>query len=73
MPVSEEDVDYFVFQDVTSNYAYDPFDNRINVMLKNGDVMDLSEASSLFNLTILTEPDVKYLVGYPKKILNVKK
>lgn len=73
MPVSEADIDYFVFQDITSNYSYDPFDNRINVLLKNGDVVDLAEASSLFNLTILTEPDVKYLVGYPKKITNVKK
>jgi HD superfamily phosphohydrolase len=73
MPVDKEDVDYFVFQDVTSNYSYDPFDNRINVLLKNGDIVDLAEASSLFNLTILTEPDVKYLVGYPKKLTNVKK
>jgi uncharacterized protein len=73
LPVRPEDADYFVFQDVTSNYSYDPFDNRINVLLKNGDIMDLSEASSLFNLTILTVPDIKYLVGYPKKIMNVKK
>jgi HD superfamily phosphohydrolase len=73
MPVRLDEIDYFVFQDITSNYSYDPFDNRINVLLKNGDLVDLAEASSLFNLTILTEPDVKYLVGYPKKITNVKK
>jgi uncharacterized protein len=73
LPVAPEDIDYFVFHDVTSNYSYDPFDHRINVLLKNGEIVDLAEASSLFNLTILTQPDVKYLVGYPKKIVNVKK
>lgn len=72
-PIAEEDLDYFVFHDVTSNYTYDPGDNRINVLLKNGEVMDLTEASGLFNLTLLTEPDVKHLAGFPKNMGIVKK
>lgn len=72
MPVGPEDADYFVFTDSTSNFSYDPFDNRINVLLKNGEVIDLTLASGLFNLTILTEPDVKYIAGYPKKIRDVE-
>jgi HD superfamily phosphohydrolase len=72
-PIAEKDLDYFVFHDVTSNYTYDPGDNRINVLLKNGEVMDLTEASGLFNLTLLTEPDVKHLAGYPKNMGIVKK
>jgi HD superfamily phosphohydrolase len=68
--ISDEETGYFVFSDVTSNYSYDPFDNRISVLLKDGQVIDLPEASGLFDLTILTEPDVKYVLGYPKN-LNV--
>jgi uncharacterized protein len=64
---------YFLFSDITSNYSYDPFDNRISVLLKDGSVIDLPEASGLFNLTILTEPDVKYVLGYPKKLTRVEK
>jgi hypothetical protein len=67
-----EETDYFVFHDISSNYSYDPFDNRIGVELKNGEVIDLTEASGLFNLTILTAPDVKYVVGYPKKLMHVE-
>ena len=70
--IGPEDIDFFVFADSTSNYSYDPFDNRINVILKNGNVVDLSEASGLFNLTILTEPDIKYILGYPKKASMLK-
>lgn len=64
--LGKAEIDYFVFNDITSNYSYDPFDNRISVILKDGSVIDLTEASGLFNLTILTEPDVKYVIGYPK-------
>ena len=66
--LSPVETGYFVFSDITSNYSYDLFDNRISVLLKDGSVIDLSEASGLFNLTILTEPDVKYVLGYPKKL-----
>jgi HD superfamily phosphohydrolase len=73
MPMlSREESDYFVFSDITSNYSYDPFDNRISVLLKDGNVIDLPEASGLFNLTILTAPDVKYVLGYPKKMKFVE-
>lgn len=67
------DIGYFLFSDVTSNYSYYPFDNRISVLLTDGSVIDLTEASGLFNLTILTEPDVKYVLGYPKKLTRVEK
>jgi uncharacterized protein len=71
--LSPEETGYFVFSDITSNYSYDLFDNRISVLLKDSSVIDLSEASGLFNLTILTEPDVKYVLGYPKKLTGVEK
>ena len=72
-PVAPDEIDYFLFTDVTSSYAYDPFDNRIGILLKNGEIMDLTKASGLFNLTIMTEPDIKYVLGYPKKLKYLKK
>jgi hypothetical protein len=70
--IKPPDDEYFLFTDVTSNYSYDPLDNRIDVLLKNGDVIGLPEASGLFNLTLLTSPDIKHVLVYPKKISPVK-
>ncbi len=72
MPVSREEADYFVFTDITSNYTFDPLDNQLEVLLKNGEIIGLPEASGLFNLTLLTEPDVKHVLCYPKKINPLK-
>ncbi len=72
MGIEPPEDEYFLFTDVTSNYSYDPLDNRIDVLLKNGDVIGLPEASGLFNLTLLTSPDIKHVLVYPKKISPVK-
>ncbi len=72
MPVSRDEADYFVFTDTTSNYTFDPLDSPVEVLLKNGDIISLPEASGLFNLTLLNEPDVRYVLGYPKKISLLK-
>jgi hypothetical protein len=68
MDIHEDHLDYFVFEDRTSSYAYDPFDDIIGVMLKSGKVMEFTEASEEFDLTVLTRPVVKHILGYPKII-----
>lgn len=62
---------YFVFTDTTSSYAYDPIEARIEVLLKNGRVIDFSEAMEEFDLTVLTRPVTKHILGYPKKFIPV--
>lgn len=64
--LSEEEVDYFVFQDSTSNYTYIPGIDKIKMLLKNGSVMDITEASDQLNINLLSKPTVKYFLCYPK-------
>ena len=70
--LAEDELDYMVFTDSTSNYAYDPDQARISVLLKNGQVLDFTEVSEEFNLTVLTEPVTKYILGYPKKTGHIE-
>lgn len=72
LKISEEDIGYFLFSDTTSNYSYDLSDNRIEVLLKNGQTIGLPEASGLFNLTLLTSPDTRHVLGYPKFARDVQ-
>ena len=71
LSVSPDHLDYFVVTDSTSNYTYDPVDETIRIMLKNGRVIDFTEASEEFDLTVLTRPVTKYILGYPKRFLLV--
>lgn len=71
MDLPEGLTDYFVVSDSTSSYTYDPVDETIRILLKNGRVIDFTEASEEFDLTVLTRPVTKYILGYPKNIQAV--
>jgi hypothetical protein len=64
--LSDEEIGYFVFQDTTSNYTYIPGIDKIKMLLKNGSVMDITEASDQLNINMLSKPTVKYFLCYPK-------
>jgi hypothetical protein len=65
--LSSEALSYFVFKDSIQNQAYDSSKSKINIYFKNGDIVDITEASDQLNLQALTKPVVKYFVCYPKK------
>ncbi len=71
MGLEENQSGYFVFTDQTSSYAYDPFGETIGILLKDGRVVDFTQASEEFELTVLTRPVTKHLLGYPKKFFTV--
>jgi uncharacterized protein len=71
LSVAPEHLDYFVVSDSTSSYTYDPVDETIRILLKNGRVIDFTEASEEFDLTVLTRPVTKNILGYPKRIRPV--
>ena len=62
---SEEEVDYFVYTDILRNNAYNEGRENINLLMKNGDVIDLAEASDNLNISALTKPVEKYFLCYP--------
>lgn len=57
---------YFVFEGSTSNLAYQPDKEHINIWYKNGKIKDVSSASDQLNLKALSKTVIKYYICYPK-------
>ena len=68
--ISQADAEYFVFSDVARNSAYNPFNDRINILFKDGKVQDITEASDQLNIEILSKIVTKYFLCYPKHAAN---
>jgi HD superfamily phosphohydrolase len=66
--LTDEETDYFCFNDETSNYIYKPGTDRINILFKDGTVKDIAEASDQLNITLLDKPTTKYFLCYPKEV-----
>lgn len=67
--LSEEEASYFVLADSAENHAYSIADNRINILMKNGIVLDIAEASDILNIEVLSKNVVKYYVSCPLECL----
>lgn len=66
--LTENETDYFVFYDKTSNFAYSPGPDQINILFKDGTVSDISGASEDLNISLLSRPTTKYFLCYPKDL-----
>ena len=65
---SQAETDYFVFQDKTSNYAYKPGPDIINILFKDGTIKDIADAADELNISLLSRPVTKYFLCYPKNL-----
>lgn len=61
------DLQYFVFNDVTTNSAYNLDANTINIKFRNGRLLDVASASDNLNLAALAGTVVKHYICYPKE------
>jgi hypothetical protein len=66
--LSDTELDFFVFHDETSNYAYAPGPDKINILYKDGRIADIAEAGDVLNISLLSRPVTKYFLCYPKDI-----
>ncbi len=66
MDISMDEAGYFVFTDMARNSAYDPANDKINIMYRNGQVLDVSEASDQLNIDVLSKIVTKYFICFPK-------
>jgi uncharacterized protein len=64
--VSAEESEYFVFEGQISNSAYSNSGSMINVLLRDGTLLDLADASDQLNIDTLTKIVTKYFICYPK-------
>ena len=66
--LTNSEIDYFVIHDETSNYAYKQGADKINILYKDGTVLDISEVSDDLNISLLSKPITKHFLCYPKDI-----
>lgn len=59
---------YFVFTGEIVNSAYKEGEEKINILLKTGEVMDIRQASEQLRLSVLSESTRKYFLCYPKEL-----
>ena len=64
--ISEEEAAYFVFAGKLENQAYSMEKDTINLLRKNGKIVDVAKASDQLNLEALSKSVVKYYMCYPK-------
>jgi HD superfamily phosphohydrolase len=62
--ISIEESAYFVYTGKVSNSAYNSEEHGINILMKDGRVVDLAVASDQYNISALAKPVVKYFLCY---------
>lgn len=65
--LSDYETSYFVFTGKIANKAYDSHTQNINILKKNGKLIDVAKASDQLNLKALSKTVTKYYICYPKE------
>jgi len=64
--LTDEETSYFVFHGLLENKAYDRYEQNINILKKNGKIIDVAKLSDHLNLNALAKTVTKYYICYPK-------
>lgn len=68
LSVSEEEAAYFVFTGEAVNTTYNPGDERINILFKDGSVRDISRVDNALIHQTLSSPVKKFYLCYTESI-----
>ena len=66
--ITPQEAGYFVFTDTVNNSAYNATNFKINILMSNGKLVDVAEASDQLNLQSLSKTVTKHFICYPKDI-----
>lgn len=64
--VSPKEAAYFMGDEVVSTDTYAPADDNINILMKDGTIRDIADASDMLNIQVLTKKVKKYYFCYYK-------
>ncbi len=67
---SPEEAEFLIFQQEITNHAYNSTKDRIQLLYKDGSLVDIAEAADQLNISALTQTVVKYFLFAPKGILK---
>jgi HD superfamily phosphohydrolase len=62
--LNDDEVRYFVYSELLTNNAYNQTNQNINLVMKNGSIIDVSKASDNLNISALAKPVEKYCLCY---------
>lgn len=68
--ISAAEARYFVFTESVRNDAYRPGDGNIRILMKNGSIKDIAEASDNSNLSALAKTVEKYVLCYSRDLMD---
>jgi HD superfamily phosphohydrolase len=66
--ISEEETHSFIFTDSVKNRAYSLDHFHINILYKDGYVIDIAKASDQYNIETLAKSVTKYFLCFPKSL-----
>jgi len=65
--VNPQDCKHLVFTNKIDNKAYNPKKDKINLLFKDGSIVDIAEAADQLNISVLAQTVTKYFLCYPKE------
>jgi len=68
--ITEAEASYFIFTETIRNDAYRPGDGNIRILMKNGEIKDITDASDNSNLEALAKTVKKFILCYSKELVN---
>lgn len=71
MGLTAEESEYFFGELTVTTDTYNPLDETISILYKNGTVKDITEVSDMLNIEVLTKRAEKHFCCYYKGDLNV--
>ncbi|MEO8760271.1 MAG: HD domain-containing protein [Bacteroidia bacterium] len=70
--INAADAHYFVVSGEIENSAYKTGNVKINILMKDGSMLDIAEASDQLNVEALSKTVKKYFICYPKNLIIKK-
>jgi uncharacterized protein len=64
--ISLDEARYFMGDEIVSTDTYSPADDNINILMKDGSIKDIAEASDMLNIQVLTKKAMKHFFCYYK-------
>jgi len=67
LEITMDEANYFVFTNSVQNKAYSANNFHINILFKNGNVLDIADASDQYNIESLTKTVKKYFLCFVRE------
>jgi HD superfamily phosphohydrolase len=68
--LQDDEIDYLVYAGTISNYAYSSEDEQIQILYNDGELKDITRASDMLDIAVLSKTVRKYFLYYPKDAIG---